>query len=103
MGLWIRSKIVGAKICIIKAIIMMYFKYNLTHSFTSRLLKSHHVIERELAIYTGSNKLTRPNFLDWLRNLRIILKAEKLSYVIDEALPGPLVVDASDEDQRAYK
>ena len=31
--------------------------------------------------------LTGPNFLDWLKNLRIVLKEEKIAYVITEPIP----------------
>ncbi|KAJ8772352.1 hypothetical protein K2173_027529 [Erythroxylum novogranatense] len=50
-----------------------------------------------------SNKLTGPNFLDWLRNLRIVLRSEKLGYILDVPLPDPLAADASDEDQKANR
>ena len=43
-----------------------------------------------------TNKLTKPNFLDWLRNLRIVLKVEKIAYVLDEPLPKSLAIDASE-------
>ena len=43
---------------------------------------------------TDANILTGPNFLDWLKNLRIVLKKERLSYVTVEQLPQFLVVDA---------
>ena len=32
-----------------------------------------------------SNNLTRPNFLDWLRNTKIILASKKILYILDEA------------------
>ena len=50
-----------------------------------------------------ANKLTGANFLDWLRNLGIVLKAERITYVLDGPLPISPVVDASDEDQKAYQ
>ena len=50
-----------------------------------------------------ANKLTEPNFLDWLRNLRIVLKAERIAYVLDEPLPQSLAVDASEEVHSAYQ
>ena len=50
-----------------------------------------------------ANKLIGVNFMDWLRNLRIIIKAERIAYVLDGRLPNSLVVDASDEDQKAYQ
>ena len=49
-----------------------------------------------------SNKLTGPNFLDWLRNLRIVLKSKKIGYVLDEALPNPPAANASENVQKAY-
>ena len=40
------------------------------------------------------NILTKPNFLDWLKNLRIVLKRERLAYVVVEPLPESPVADA---------
>ena len=42
------------------------------------------------------NKLIEPNCLDWLKNLRIVLKRERLAYVLVEPLPQSPVVDASE-------
>ncbi|XP_057996544.1 uncharacterized protein LOC131175879 [Hevea brasiliensis] len=44
-----------------------------------------------------ANKLTGPNFLDWYRNLRIVLKQEKRLYVLEHAKPGIPPVDAPEE------
>ena len=55
-----------------------------------------------LRLLIESNKLTGPNFLDWLRNLRIVLKSEKISYVLDEALPNPSAANASEDVQKTY-
>ena len=41
-----------------------------------------------------ANILIGPNFLDWLKNLRIVLKRERLAYVIIEPLPESLATDA---------
>ena len=41
-----------------------------------------------------ANILTGPNFLDWLKNLRIVLKRERSAYVIDEPIPKSPAVDA---------
>ena len=49
------------------------------------------------------NKLTSAYFMDWLRNLRIVLKVERIAYVLDGPLPESPVVDASDEDQNTYQ
>ena len=50
-----------------------------------------------------TNKLIRLNFLDWLRNLRIVLKAKRIAYVLDESLPKSLAVDAFERVQRAHQ
>ncbi|XP_020112156.1 uncharacterized protein LOC109726774 [Ananas comosus] len=43
-----------------------------------------------LAKILDTNCLIRPNFIDWLRNLRIVLNSEKLAYVLNiEALAVP--------------
>ena len=36
-----------------------------------------------------ANKLTGPNYIDWIRNLKIVLRSEKLDYVIYKAVPFP--------------
>ena len=50
-----------------------------------------------------SNKLTGSNFLDWLRNLRIVLKEERITYVLDGPFPGFPIVDGSESVWRAYQ
>ena len=49
-----------------------------------------------------SNKLTEPNFLDWLRNLRIILRSEKILFILDEAILDVPPMDALNEVYMAY-
>ncbi|MQL99994.1 hypothetical protein Taro_032711, partial [Colocasia esculenta] len=34
-----------------------------------------------------ANRLTGPNYIDWLWNLRIVLTMEKIAYVLDEIMP----------------
>ena len=50
-----------------------------------------------------NNKLTRPNFLDWFRNLKIVLMAEKIAYDLNRLLPKSPPVDASGSYQSAYQ
>ena len=47
--------------------------------------------------------LTGPNLLDWLKNLRIVLKEEKIAYVIYEPIPRSPTVDAPESVQREDK
>ena len=42
-----------------------------------------------------ANKLTGPNYVDWLRNLKIVLSKEKLSDILDTPALEPLGEDAS--------
>ncbi|KAG8491022.1 hypothetical protein CXB51_014154 [Gossypium anomalum] len=49
------------------------------------------------------DKLNGLNFLDWFRNLRIILKQERKLYVIEKSLPDEPPVNASRADKNAYK
>jgi len=49
------------------------------------------------------DKLTGTNFLDWQRNLRIVLRQERKLYVIDIPRPGPLPVGASVDDRISYQ
>ena len=44
-----------------------------------------------------ANKLAGANFMDRLRNLRIVLKVEKIAYVLDGRLLEPSV-DAYDKN-----
>ena len=50
-----------------------------------------------------ANKLTGGNSMDWLRNLRIVLKVERITYVLDGSLPESPAIDAFDEDHKAYQ
>ena len=46
-----------------------------------------------------ANKLTGPNYVDWLRNLRIVLTQEKLSYILDSPNLEVIREDASEEEK----
>ncbi|KAK5785251.1 hypothetical protein PVK06_039818 [Gossypium arboreum] len=48
-------------------------------------------------------KLNGLNFLDWFRNLRIVLKQEWKLYVIEQPLPNEPPTNASKADRDAYK
>ena len=49
-----------------------------------------------------ANKLIGPNYVDWLRNLKIVLSQEKLSYIFDTPALGPLGEDASQEAKTIF-
>ncbi|KAG8497203.1 hypothetical protein CXB51_008568 [Gossypium anomalum] len=49
------------------------------------------------------DKLNGLNFLDWFRNLKIVLKQERKLYVIEKPLPDEPPANASRADKDAYK
>ena len=50
-----------------------------------------------------TNKLIEPNYIDQLRNLRIILTQEKVSYILDIPTQDSLGEDTSEEERATYK
>ena len=56
-----------------------------------------------LQLIMDANKSIGSNFLDLLKNLRIVLKRERLAYVIVESLLQSLATDAFESIQRAYQ
>ena len=50
-----------------------------------------------------TNKLTESNYVDWLRNLRIVLTQRKISYILDTPTPDSLGEDAFEEERATYK
>ena len=48
------------------------------------------------------DKLNRTNFLDWYRNLRIVLKHERKAYVLDAPVPDEPKTNASGAVKSAY-
>ena len=54
------------------------------------------------AIIDGENKLNDSNFSTWYRNLKIVLRYEKLLYTIEEACLKEPGVDATDDELDTY-
>ncbi|KAL8155059.1 hypothetical protein AgCh_000444 [Apium graveolens] len=50
-----------------------------------------------------AHKLTGPNYADWLRNLRIVLRIEKLEYVIDSPKRTEPASDANNDEHVVYR
>ena len=50
-----------------------------------------------------ANKLIGSNYVDWLRNLRIIFTQEKVSYILDSPAPDTIGEDAFEEERATYK
>jgi hypothetical protein len=50
----------------------------------------------------NQNKLTGPNYVDWKRNMDIVLTAEGHKYVLAEACPDVPAEDASEDDKQRF-
>jgi hypothetical protein len=48
-------------------------------------------------------KLNGTNFIDWYRNLRIVLRQEKAEYVLEEPYPDDLPDNADESERVAYE
>ena len=60
-------------------------------------------INMNLRSIMDADKLNGPNFLDWIKNMRIVLQREKIAYVLVDPLPHSPIVDAFERVQRAYQ
>ena len=57
-----------------------------------------------LSILLEKNTLTGPNYVDWLRNLGIVLNTESLWYVLEADIPAaPARTRASEEKVQAHE
>ena len=50
-----------------------------------------------------SNKLNETNYADWIRNLRIVLRAANKEDVLDNPLPEEPATDAPAAERNAYR
>ena len=46
--------------------------------------------------------LTRSNFIDWLRNVRIVLRTESLLHVLDDPIPNAPSINAPQEQHDTF-
>ena len=51
-----------------------------------------------LSIILENHRLTEPNFINWLRNLKVILASERILYVLKQSPPGPLPPNVMQEE-----
>ena len=50
-----------------------------------------------------ANKLTGSNYIDWLRNVKIILRGEKLAYVIEIPVPPIPAANTPAEEHAVHR
>ncbi|KZV06954.1 hypothetical protein F511_45564 [Dorcoceras hygrometricum] len=55
-------------------------------------------IKNPLAAILDSNKFTGLNYLDWLRNLNIVLALEKILYTLEKSPPKEAPADVNPEE-----
>ena len=56
-----------------------------------------------LCVLLDQNKLTGPNYIDWKRNLNIVLTVDDYKFVLTEACPPAPAEGASEEEAKPYK
>ena len=56
-----------------------------------------------LSVILKENKLTGPNYIDWKRNLNLVLTAEEYKFVLTDVCPPPLDSDSLKEKVEAYQ
>ena len=56
-----------------------------------------------LTIILEQHRLTGPNFVDWLRNLKVVLAYEKILNVLTQIPPKPLSTNVSQEERDTLK
>ena len=56
-----------------------------------------------LSVILKENKLTGPNYIDWKKNLNLVLTAEEYKFVLIELCPPALDSDSSKEEVEAYQ
>ncbi|XP_022861660.1 uncharacterized protein LOC111382031, partial [Olea europaea var. sylvestris] len=56
-----------------------------------------------LSVILNKNQLVGENYVDWKRNLNIVLTAEKYKYVLDEICPEAPKDDSTESQKAAYE
>ena len=56
-----------------------------------------------LAVILKENKLTGPNYIDWKRNLNLVLTAQEYKFVLTEVCPPTPGSDSSKEEVEAFQ
>ena len=56
-----------------------------------------------LSLILKENKLIGPNYIDWKRNLNLVLTAEEYKFVLTDVCPPPPDSDSSKEEVEIYQ
>ncbi|XP_073121615.1 uncharacterized protein [Henckelia pumila] len=60
-------------------------------------------IRNPLSAILEKHVLTGPNYLDWLRNLKIVLNSERFTYTLDKSSPDEAPTGCSFDELQTYK
>ena len=71
--------------------------------FTSKVVCMMLLSNVDLRSILDSNKLDGSNYLDWIRIVRIVLKAIEIAYVLESPVPRPSSQDAPAVDREAFE
>ena len=86
-------------LCIFVIYCEYYFKLFMHECFIFQKMSSLSL----LTIILSQNKLTRDNYIDWKRNLFIVLSAENYNYVLTQPCPPVPADDAHRNQRRLYE
>ena len=56
-----------------------------------------------LSVILKENELIGPNYIDWKRNLNLVLTAQEYKFVLTDVCPPPLDSDSSKEEVEAFQ
>ena len=56
-----------------------------------------------LSVILKENKLTGPNYIDWKRNLNLVLTAQEYKFVLTDVCPSPPDSDSLKQKVEAYQ
>ena len=56
-----------------------------------------------LSVILKENKLTETNYIDWKRNLNLVLTAQEYKFVLTDVCPPTPGSDSSKEEVEAYQ
>ena len=86
--IYVYAKLIMSSLLII--FLFVIFRFKIMTSFSP------------LVAILNQNKLTGSNFIDWKRNLDIVLTAEEHKYVLTKPCPSFPSLDASFEEKQRY-
>ena len=79
-----------------------YYAKQLINSILIGLITDGRKLIHPLAVILKENKLTGPNYIDWKRNLNLVLTAQEYKFVLTDVCSPTPGSDSLKEDVEAY-